>query len=575
MLKHGVLLHALVLAGVGSLIASFQAPIFRVNTQLVEVDVVVHGKNGPIANLNQKDFTILDNGKPQQISLFSVQSSRTPKAVKAAPLAPGVVSNRLTASGEEPASPTVILWDALNTESSDQAWVRHQVISYLRSLHPGDPVAVYILVKTLRVIQDFTTDSTQLIMALSKTNAEQSADLSAPDLPDLQGQISLLEGAGPPPTPPATSPQGAAQAQALLTQDQALLVNLESAAEAAATELTDYALRDQVFITKAALEAIAEHLTGLPGRKKLVWISGSFPALNLDDRHRVGASQIEVLDFSPQLYHAIRALNGANVAVYPLDPRGITNSLPQLANSPSFSDPSTVSRASSLPAAALTAPGIDTMNLLAGGTGGKAFYVTNDAAGTMKTIMEDSEVIYRLGFYPSDEKLDGSYHTLSVKVARKGGAIEDVRARKGYFALDASSSANGHWRDRLTESMRNPLEATQLGLRASASPVKGASGVYALDLVLDLDGLHFEREPDGRWIAGIALGTQFGTASTKGSLEIIRIRLTEKRLKEALQDGYRLRRTVVTGSATGYLHVVVEDAATGALGSVHVPVGVQ
>ena len=55
----------------------------------------------------------------------------------------------------------------------------------------------------------------------------------------------------------------------------------------------------------------------------------------------------------------------------------------------------------------------------------------------MKTAVEDSEVTYALGFYPVDIKLDGSYHSLSVKVARKG---MDLRYRKGYYATDLKSA---------------------------------------------------------------------------------------------------------------------------------------
>jgi VWFA-related protein len=554
MLKRGWIL-PLSLAAVCSAAVCFaeDAPsVFRVNTQLVEVDVVVDGKRGPAANLTKNDFTVLDNGKPQRISLFSVQSSAVRSGAKASPLAPGVVSNRLTRTGEESASPTVILWDALNTETADQAWVRNQVISYLRAMRPGDPVAVYILVKNLRVIQDFTDDPLPLIQALRRTNAEQSADLSAPDLTDLQGQINnpMIEGGG--------------------------LALLQTNAMAAAGEMTDYALRDQVYITQAALEAIAEHLSGLPGRKKLVWISGSFPAIQLTQRSALGADSTsagstvssagalamnEYLDFGSQINHAIRALNGANVAVYPIDPRGVTTGT-QAASVKG------VNSNGELAAGSLTAPGIDTMNLLAAGTGGEAFYATNDATGAIKTIMDDGQVTYRLGFYSADEKRDGSYHSISVKVARKGTPIEDVRARKGYFALDAKNSANGHWRERLNESMQNPLEATELGLRASATPVKDAEGVYELEITLDLDGL--------RWVASIAFGTLSSHSdSTKGTLETIRLSLTEDRLRAALKDGYVLRRKVVMRTQAADLRVVLEDASTGAVGSVSVPIGKQ
>ena len=76
------------------------------------------------------------------------------------------------------------------------------------------------------------------------------------------------------------------------------------------------------------------------------------------------------------------------------------------------------------------------MNLFAGGTGGRAFYAITDLASAIQTAVADSEVTYALGFYPVDIKLDGSYHSLSVKVARKN---VDLRHRKGYFATDSTA----------------------------------------------------------------------------------------------------------------------------------------
>ena len=147
----------------------------------------------------------------------------------------------------------------------------------------------------------------------------------------------------------------------------------------------------------------------------------------------------------------------------------------------------------------------------------------------------------------------------------------NVRSRKGYFALDAKNSANGHWRERLNESMQNPLEATQLGLRASATPVEGTNNVYELEVTLDMDGLHLEHVKD-RWVASIAFGTLATPSdSTKGTLETIRVSLTESRLRAALKDGYVLRRKVVMGNDTADLRVVIEDTSTGIVGSLKVP----
>src|SRR5579862_2759854 len=94
------------------------APTFQSRTRLVQVDVIVRNKNGPVMMLNQDNFTLFDNGKPQKISVFAVKG--TPGARQSAvPLPPGTVSNRVTRNGQEAASSTVILIDRLNTSPRD------------------------------------------------------------------------------------------------------------------------------------------------------------------------------------------------------------------------------------------------------------------------------------------------------------------------------------------------------------------------------------------------------------------------------------------------------------------------
>ena len=57
--------------------AAQETPVVRVNTRLVEVDVVVHSKGEAVADLNRDDFTVLDNGKPQKVAAFNILSSRS------------------------------------------------------------------------------------------------------------------------------------------------------------------------------------------------------------------------------------------------------------------------------------------------------------------------------------------------------------------------------------------------------------------------------------------------------------------------------------------------------------------
>src|SRR5580700_249452 len=101
-------------------------PTFKTGTKLVQVDVVVRDKNGPVSGLTKEDFALLDNGKPQEITVFAVKGS-IPSAPAAKPavavaLPPGAVSNRVNSDGEAPGSQTVILIDQKNVPQADQGF---------------------------------------------------------------------------------------------------------------------------------------------------------------------------------------------------------------------------------------------------------------------------------------------------------------------------------------------------------------------------------------------------------------------------------------------------------------------
>jgi len=239
----------------------------------------------------------------------------------------------------------------------------------------------------------------------------------------------------------------------------------------------------------------------------------------------------------------VRVLNDANVAVYPIDPQPID-------------------------AIAFMRPGIDAMNLFAGGTGGRAFYVVNDVTAAIKTAVEDSEVTYALGFYPGDIKLDGSYHSLSVKVARKG---VELRHRKGYFATDLKQPTERQSEQSLQDVFATPLEATGIGMSALLQPYPRQAGMYRLVTTFNLQELHLEREKDN-WVALITLATYFPAAEKpNGTNESIKITLTEKRLRESLASGYTIERLVIPGNRKGTLRLAIQDRVTGVAGSVKLP----
>jgi VWFA-related protein len=96
--------------------------VLRVTTRLVLVSVVAHDRYGHlVSDLTRDDFTLTDNGRPQPISVFSVQlAERAESAPDQADTAnPLVISNRTPRASEKPIAVTVILFDALNISRLD------------------------------------------------------------------------------------------------------------------------------------------------------------------------------------------------------------------------------------------------------------------------------------------------------------------------------------------------------------------------------------------------------------------------------------------------------------------------
>src|SRR5258708_7137344 len=152
-------------------------PAVRVTSRLVLVDAVVTDKSGQrIKGLTKDDFTVLENGKPQKVSVFSFESV-APPAQQMPALPANVYTNR--PEYDMPKGPlTLVLLDGLNTPAADQGYARSQILKYLGTqLQPGQPVAVYTLAGSLRLLQDFTGDVALLKAAVEHFNPQVSVEL--------------------------------------------------------------------------------------------------------------------------------------------------------------------------------------------------------------------------------------------------------------------------------------------------------------------------------------------------------------------------------------------------------------
>src|SRR5271165_4437650 len=141
----------------------------RATTRLVQVSVVVTDKKGePVTGLTKDDFTVLDEANPQQIAFFT-EAAPPPASAAATPLLPkNVFTNRYDLKGQDPGAVTIILFDAENTATEDQIYLKRQVMTLLRSLKSQDHVAIYGLTTQLLVLHDFTQDDSALVEAVEK-----------------------------------------------------------------------------------------------------------------------------------------------------------------------------------------------------------------------------------------------------------------------------------------------------------------------------------------------------------------------------------------------------------------------
>ncbi|HEY2115984.1 MAG TPA: VWA domain-containing protein, partial [Candidatus Angelobacter sp.] len=235
------------------------ATVMRATTRMVVVDVIATDRSGnPVTDLKPGDFTVLEDGSPQQVRSFNFQhpadvAASSVTAPLPAPQLPEHVFTNVPAY--RAAGPlNVILVDALNSTLLNQMSVREEMFKLLLKLPPGRPVAIYALGEKLQMLQDFTSDPRILRDALTNYKDHAPQQLKNPVGDPIARAIMLSR------LPTMTLP-------VLLKADQ-------NAASLGADQ--------RVAITADALQAIAHYLSAYPGRKNLIWLSASFPlALNV------------------------------------------------------------------------------------------------------------------------------------------------------------------------------------------------------------------------------------------------------------------------------------------------------
>ena len=444
-------------------------PVFKSTVQAVALDVVVvDAKGHTIKGLPRQDFSVKEEGKVQAINYFDEVTERKSAAE------PGPTTEKPATENKEPPPPniftnnsptpdkgsvTLILYDLLNTPAAEQQRAKLALLKFLEKKPKDSRFALCVLSENLQLVQGFTADEAVLIKATKaqKGSLRYSSQLSQ----DAQDQ----------------------QAVAWLTQGSMNLMARNGKFSAAASSMLDTAgkleqeeslrrgrdLETRMWLTMDAFTQLSRYLSAIPGRKSLIWLSGSFP-LGIFPGIDLRTPSSETDGFASRMKQAVNLFAESHIALYPVDVRGLSTYSLQTASLGSGTDstqPGAASQSPFVPSsttkrfdelANLSAPGsfganlpgADTpfmeeatehgiMDQIAGDTGGKAFYNTNGIDQAIAVAMEQGTNYYALSYSPTNKKYDGKFRRIKVSLTSEEKRLHVIH-RSGYFAVDPNAS---------------------------------------------------------------------------------------------------------------------------------------
>ncbi len=535
-------------------------PIFRAGTTLVEFTIVATDQRGqPVTDLTANDVAIVQNGKPQPVAFFRFEGAAfAPGAVepKRESIAPGIFTNRVEYAPGPARNVTAIVIDTLNTVPEDQVAVKAQVMQYLRALAPNTRVAVYALGSNLRILHDFTDDLGALRARLAKQNIELNVQAIASD-EMVRRQLMEAEHFNDAVDEYVDDSNEDAKAE---VEANAELARVRGQMERAEEYFQEQLHMRRMNQTVAALEALGDHMAGIPGRKNLVWISGGIPVMTQ------GAQDRWVNSYAGQVRSLAQRLATQGITVYPVQATGLnvgmlgTNTTAQGSSKgqPESAHLRPLTRENNLRI-------WGTMDMLADVTGGRAFRNTNELTVGARAAATDLRGSYSVGFYVPDNA-DHRWRGFDVRVSRPGVR---VLHRKGYMALAPVKQPVNWSQAEWQAAIKNPLGSTAIRLDARADGVPNGLNVL---IQIAADDLYYKR------VAGAPatdLEIAFGERNAKEWTRVRRdgavITIKENPQQAVKASIVRFSKMWTVEPDTTQVRLIVRDRMTGRLGVLDMP----
>jgi VWFA-related protein len=505
---------------------------FKARVNLVMVPVVVRDKQGrAIGTLKQEDFQLLDKGKPQLVSRFSLEKPSSVMS-KDAGVAPKRADGAPKGPPEAPERYVAYLFDDIHMRFEDMARVRDAAWAHIRdSLRENDRAAIYST--SGQSVTEFTDDKDKLRGTLFTLRPRPITNRTVQECPDIGYYMAdLIQNHN------DTMALSAAitDTMACMALDKTQAAAAESIARATAQRQMA-AGEQETRLALGMLRDVVRRMASTPGQRMIVLASPGFVA---PEDH---------LEESDVIDRAIRN----NVTINSLDARGLWTD-PGIDASRGRTTTSQYLRDSYRADA-------DILAELALGTGGTFFENNNDLAAGFRKLAEIPEYVYVLGFSPQNLKLDGSYHSLKIILRTPAGL--SASARRGYYAPRHLSDPVETAKEEIREALFSREEMREIPVDLQSQffkPSKESARVTVVARV-DLKALKFRKAED-RQVNNVTV--VIGIFDRNGNFVTGTQKLVEMKLKDETLARPTLGITV-RGSFDvqpgGYLlRVVVRDA---------------
>jgi VWFA-related protein len=472
-----------------------QDATFTSSTNLVIIDASVKDRSGKvIPDLKKSDFTLLEDGKPQQISVFEFQKLEGDVALAPVPAikpinvgappppkaAPGGATPTTTAPviRYQDRRLVAMLFDYSTMDIPEQNRVQAAALKFIQEqMKPADVVAIlYAGTGPLKIVQDFTDDKTRLSEVIRTFQVGAASELA------------IAGGNG----------------------DDTVGADDGSAFQADETEFNIFNTDKQL----ATLGAAAKMLAPFPEKKALLYFSSGISKNGFDNQASLEA--------------AVNTAKRSNVAFYPIDARGLVASAPAGdASAAGSRGTSTLTGRQQQSQRDSFNDSQETLSTLAYDTGGKLFVDDNDLALGMSKARDDISSYYILGYYSTNGKLDGKYRKVEVRLSKEIQAKIDYRG--GYFGEKTFAKFSSTDKENQLQAalmLGDPL--TDLSLTAELDYFRLAKDRYFVPFSVKIPG------------AEIALAKSKGNAQTEFDF-IGQVRDEHSKLVGVVRDGIKIK----------------------------------